>query len=1015
MKFYSFNGAALALMELSLREGIDPDEGEILRVDPTFPTKSKLSKTGRVQKWREIKSKLVLGQDFVAHCEAPNHRLPAREDIERIFRQSHLRTNPECDSGASSSHRPWRETWELISSMYQTNVKKFGITREGFEHQLDTCSCKVSVTPAQPQTAQTTADGNDESESEDEFVGFPDESDSDSEGSETESYDLFEEMDISVRDPKAGIKIHTRPRTVSRHDYQNITISRDTLEEHIENLSDTHNVHLKVVHTQKTTVSMKIRDNETIHLLGTMKTFACHRAGTPRRKRLCKRRRRKSRAVGCSFRVKVFTPNDESQPLQVRLYPHHCNHTPGSEEDSCYMPVHQTVKQVATDCLGVGMTVQQTSNMLQSMQQSGTIEIINKGRWRTTLTRKELTQLQYEMRCSKRVHQDDWVGTYAKAERLRDQGVCIFFQEYDPDNEDPDKRPFVLVLQTEWQRQAAERFSPNSVWTVDSTFGLNSYGLPVFSAVVPNQNRQGLPIFYLITSNDKKTKHEETGVRLGFEALLERMSARPNAIIIDKSLTEKRAIESAVQNDPLSWEDGTQSKCHLLLCWFHVKKAWTENLLPKLEGQMAADVYEKLCGLMMHPTWQGFEENLEQFYSEFENAQQVTKYMRGWDCDEWRSMWVCAGRMFPHGDTDTTNLVERHWELIKYTTLNGRANHRLDVLMDALIGNPDDGTFHGGQSSVGFYMEKQKEVDMGLHSARATVAERNRQSRAEMYMQAHSKDSSVLRLQSEALLLFKIKSSSKKGVRYNVCLTTMICDCSDNFNNAIICKHICACRLYVHKFKPHLLANIAPPDARNPTSFLVPNCGSSTDNTDETTESQVPTPESSDICEDLDNARLQVEATLRDMQWEGMTSYQAAQTTILMKNFVKQLQTVQSVQKPLTRDERVVQARLVRTIQQANTAARRPTSSTQDPDTQPANRIIARQPDQQTKHRKKIKQTHKRIVLPGEHHSKFKRVKCANCGTSNYVCVNGKATEATTTCKNCDEEVTWACPKDGHK
>ncbi|CAH1277338.1 Hypp9570 [Branchiostoma lanceolatum] len=54
---------------------------------------------------------------------------------------------------------------------------------------------------------------------------------------------------------------------------------------------------------------------------------------------------------------------------------------------------------------------------------------------------------------------------------------------------------------------------------------------------------------------------------------------------------------------------------------------------------MAADVYEKLCRLMIHLTWQGFEENLEQFYSEFENAQQVTKYMRGWNCDEWRSVW----------------------------------------------------------------------------------------------------------------------------------------------------------------------------------------------------------------------------------------------------------------------------------------------------------------------------------------------------------------------------------------
>ncbi|CAH1277652.1 Hypp9745 [Branchiostoma lanceolatum] len=336
--------------------------------------------------------------------------------------------------------------------------------------------------------------------------------------------------------------------------------------------------------------------------------------------------------------------------------------------------------------------------------------------------------------------------------------------------------------------------------------------------------------------------------------------------------------------------------------------------------------------------------------------------------------------------------------------------------MDALVGNPADGTFNGGQSTVGFYMEKQREVDLGLHTARATAAERNRQSMADMYMQAYSKDSSVLRLQSEALLLFKIKSSSRKGVRYNVCLTTMICDCSDNFNNAIICKHIFACRLYVHKFNPHLLANIAPPDARNPT-ILAASYSTQTDRVDEQRDSVAP-PDSLDAChsmqKDLDDARLQVEAALHDVEWEGLTSFQANQTVSVMKSFVKQLQMVTSIEKPLTRDERVAQARLVRTIQQANTAARRPTSSAQDPDRQPTDINVTKQPGQQTKHRKKIKQTHKRIVLPGEHHSKFKRARCDNCETSNYVCVKGKATEASTTCINCDEEVTWVRSKRGH-
>ncbi|KAI8482857.1 hypothetical protein Bbelb_393920 [Branchiostoma belcheri] len=192
--------------------------------------------------------------------------------------------------------------------------------------------------------------------------------------------------------------------------------------------------------------------------------------------------------------------------------------------------------------------------------------------------------------------------------------------------------------------------------------------------------------------------------------------------------------------------------------------------------------------------------------------------------------------MFPHGDTDTTNPIERHWELIKYTTFNGRANHRLDVLTDALVGNQNDGTFHGGPSEVGFYMEKQKEVDLGLHTTRATTAERNRQAMAEMYIQAYSKNSSVLRLQNGSLLLFKVKSSSRKGKRYN----RQLSQCHR------LQTYMRMSAIEVQKFKPHLLANIAPPDARNPTILAASNIGSSAGDTGDETADSVPTPESPD-------------------------------------------------------------------------------------------------------------------------------------------------------------------------
>jgi hypothetical protein len=60
----------------------------------------------------------------------------------------------------------------------------------------------------------------------------------------------------------------------------------------------------------------------------------------------------------------------------------------------------------------------------------------------------------------------------------------------------------------------------------------------------------------------------------------------PNAIVIDKNKTEDESYRAVIEKDAHCWEHGvvggTQTKCHLLLCNFHTKKTWVENLLPKV-------------------------------------------------------------------------------------------------------------------------------------------------------------------------------------------------------------------------------------------------------------------------------------------------------------------------------------------------------------------------------------------------------------------------------------------------
>jgi hypothetical protein len=77
---------------------------------------------------------------------------------------------------------------------------------------------------------------------------------------------------------------------------------------------------------------------------------------------------------------------------------------------------------------------------------------------------------------------------------------------------------------------------------------------------------------------------------------------RPNAIVIDKSQMEFIAITQAVREDAWCWENqdvgGIQVRFHLLLCWFHAKKAWVEHLLSKLPEAERGDLYKAMCSIL---------------------------------------------------------------------------------------------------------------------------------------------------------------------------------------------------------------------------------------------------------------------------------------------------------------------------------------------------------------------------------------------------------------------------------
>lgn len=138
-----------------------------------------------------------------------------------------------------------------------------------------------------------------------------------------------------------------------------------------------------------------------------------------------------------------------------------------------------------------------------------------------------------------------------------------------------------------------------------------------------------------------------------------------------------------------------------MLCSFELMQVPKEN---------RDDVYNTLSNMMQAPTEEAFEDKFQAVLEQYSAHPKVCRYItNGWCARTciWRKRWPKFGRLFPHGSVDTTNLVERLWQYIKYTLLDAKINRSVLVLLHALVGNSQTGTHMGG-TLLEFFKEKQE-------------------------------------------------------------------------------------------------------------------------------------------------------------------------------------------------------------------------------------------------------------------------------------------------------------------
>ncbi|MCO5611782.1 hypothetical protein L7F22_066041 [Adiantum nelumboides] len=270
---------------------------------------------------------------------------------------------------------------------------------------------------------------------------------------------------------------------------------------------------------------------------------------------------------------------------------------------------------------------------------------------------------------------------YMKAKVLQNQGKVLYCQPYNPTASDPKDRSFILILQDEWMLEMGIRFSANNAWAIDSTFKTNKYGLPLFAAVLPNQLGVGIPIWFMLCTCDVGARHEVIALEITIKRIFSRMAnVRPSALVIDKSQQELDALLRVVNKDPHCWEytfNGTrrQIACHVLLCWFHTKKAWVEHLLPQVPKEMHEDVYSTMCKIMHSVTEEEFEDRFQLLRQRYSSYAYSGRYGVPGNSKEHRARLLAGERILQRFEENqdtlqVLNAMQLQFKILSMTTPN---------------------------------------------------------------------------------------------------------------------------------------------------------------------------------------------------------------------------------------------------------------------------------------------------------------------------------------------------------
>ncbi|KHJ83878.1 hypothetical protein OESDEN_16415 [Oesophagostomum dentatum] len=358
---------------------------------------------------------------------------------------------------------------------------------------------------------------------------------------------------------------------------------------------------------------------------------------------------------------------------------------------------------------------------------------------------------------------------------------------YEP-AKDPTGDGFVLVIMNPKQRQWLGKYGPRAV-CVDDTFNLTAYALRLATIVVADEWDRALPAAYLLSY---RMTEAEVGTLFTYV----------------KEFLPSFYTEYFMSDDTNTFWNGFKqvfpsSSAKRLLCLWHVQQTFKRNATRKLLNVKAAfgTIFKQNTQCMSardRTLFVAKYASVLRFLRDKGEHELATYIENSWS--DRVDQWAAFGRM--GSCVSTSMLCERFHKRLKHDILEGKANVRIDRLLDILI-------------TLTVEMEEEREIMMerGLEEGRFRLQQHHRSHALAVKKYSDKQDlitvvgsrswevrdgSNVFIVQEQFCPCDeKLNNHCRRGC--NACPYSFACTCSMDVKSGISCEHVHAVLLYASR------------------------------------------------------------------------------------------------------------------------------------------------------------------------------------------------------------------------